>query len=395
MQYQNRASKKSSTTKELLIGAYYFPQSSLGKDLGERTASSHPWNESLMVQYAKSYFAGHDQPKCFTYDGSSTTWDDSKPDAVNAQITLAEKHGMDYFIFDTYRGYRNGKPVTELTAAFENFKAAQGKVMKFGLMFVLSGPRLVLPFDPEMERTETSRNYDLSIDTAKMISDFIIEQVLDQSYLVLDGRPCVWLMPSKSQLKDARFPGFIDTIRNECVLSSSTSPLILGVVRSKEEVYALPKDCFDAVTGYAFLPDFSPNADPIQDYAERLRIVENDWIEIAEVGDCDWLPPAVVGWDASPRGKICTSWPSIARSRAYPYTPIITDNTPEAFEHMLQKCAHFIQTRSRLPLLNITAWNEIGEGCALLPRISNGSVDDSFLRKVKTLKEGCSKELRS
>ena len=70
----------------------------------------------------------------------------------------------------------------------------------------------------------------------------------------------------------------------------------------------------DSMTGYGFIPDFTES---------MRRPIQNS--------------PVVVGWDASPRGSI-----------------------PEG--------KHFRDIQGMYPFTPVTAWNDITEGAALLPK---------------------------
>lgn len=90
----------------------------------------------------------------------------------------------------------------------------------------------------------------------------------------------------------------------------------------------------DSMTGYGFLPDFTESMRrPIQNYREQVVKRIEEWDIIQEQIDKPYIPPVVVGWDASPRGSI-------------------------------------------------------PEGVALLPKIlPDGSVDNSYLAKIRELRD--------
>lgn len=114
----------------------------------------------------------------------------------------------------------------------------------------------------------------------------------------------------------------------------------------------------DSMTGHGFLPDFTESMwRPIRNYREQvIRRVEG-WDTIQEQIDKPYIPPVVVGWDASPRGSI-----------------------PEG--------KHFRDIQGMYPFIPITAWNEITEGVALLPKIlPDRSVDNSYLAKIRELRD--------
>ena len=110
----------------------------------------------------------------------------------------------------------------------------------------------------------------------------------------------------------------------------------------------------DSMTSYGFIPDFTESMRrPIQNYREQVikRIEELDRIQ--EQIDKPYIPPVVVGWNASPcEGK------------------------------------HFRDTQGMYPFTPITAWNEITEGVVLLSKIlPDGSVDNSYSAKIRELRD--------
>lgn len=62
----------------------------------------------------------------------------------------------------------------------------------------------------------------------------------------------------------------------------------------------------DSMTGYyGFLPDFTESMwRPIQNYREQVIKRIEEWDIIQEQIDKPYIPPVVVGWDASTRGSI-------------------------------------------------------------------------------------------
>lgn len=110
----------------------------------------------------------------------------------------------------------------------------------------------------------------------------------------------------------------------------------------------------NSMTGYGFLPDFTESVRrPIQNYREQVIKRIEEWGTIQEQIDKPYIPPVVVGWNASPcEGK------------------------------------HFRDIKGMHPFTPITAWNEITEGAALLPKIlPDGSVDNSYLAKIRELRD--------
>lgn len=114
----------------------------------------------------------------------------------------------------------------------------------------------------------------------------------------------------------------------------------------------------NSMTGYGFLPDFTESVRrPIQNYREQVIKRIEEWGTIQEQIDKPYIPPVVVGWNASTRESI-----------------------PEG--------KHFRDIQGMYPFTSITAWNEITESAALLSKIlPDGSVDNSYLAKIRELRD--------
>lgn len=147
------------------------------------------------------------------------------------------------------------------------------------------------------------------------------------------------------------------------------------------------------MSGYALLPDFDRSAPHVQDYHTLLESRISDWPRTASELSKPYVPPAVVGWDASPRGANGHTLEEVAG--IYPFTPIVEGSSSELFSKMLEEQHAFIQ--KNVPqdeqYIPITAWNEIAEGTSLLPKVcKDETLDNSFLEAVKKFKSKTTRE---
>jgi hypothetical protein len=370
--------------------AYFYPQT---VRCAERAARAHRLGYVLrsdcdLATGARPLYAGHDQPKIYCLGSADdVAWDDADLWSMRRQIEIARRYGLHGFIFNVYGGHRDGRTVRESRAPLDGFveSMSDNDGFAFAMLWILSGPRARLPIPPHLPALsrEPGQAYEVSRETARVIVDDSAPYWAHPRYVTVNGRPYCAVLPSPlgpGSCQDAAL-AFFDELRDYAERKYSISPYVVGIERREDYYLGLYEAAgLDAVSGYAFLPDFAEGAAAIQAYKERRDSIIEAWAR------CDarmpFLPPAVVGWDASPRGEAGIP---LDRARCqYPYTPILEGSTHREFERMLDAAARFISVRaSTLPqIVPICAFNEIAEGCALLPRVVEGDVDFRFLEAV-------------
>jgi hypothetical protein len=92
--------------------------------------------------------------------------------------------------------------------------------------------------------------------------------------------------------------------------------------------------------------------------------------------DVPYFPNVTMGWDSSPRTIQSEVWEPIG----YPYTNIISKNTPQAFAEALIATKDRIDSQDDVKILNINCWNEWTEGSYLEPDTRNGN---AYLEAIK------------
>jgi hypothetical protein len=95
-----------------------------------------------------------------------------------------------------------------------------------------------------------------------------------------------------------------------------------------------------------------------------------------------YFPNVTVGWDSTPRACQTDNY----RLGEYPFTSVIVNNSPKAFEEALRSAKQF--ATERLPagrrLITINSWNEWTEGSYLEPDTVTGMAYLDAVRKVFT-----------
>ena len=263
--------------------------------------------------------------------------------------------------------------------------------MKYAKMQTFASPRVVLPVSKDPEYCEPDRLYDLDTNSVRFIVDRCIEKDwFLPNYLTVEGRPYISLfvpdMTPGWQGSVERLQRIVDELHQYSRDMYKVEPYVVGSIRTVEQAKELTQAGVDALTGYAFLPVFGDNAAPIQYYNQLLEERKPDWRAICDINT--FIPPAVVGWDASPRGK---SMHQLGATTGHAYAPVVVDSTAEAFEQMLRDSLVF--TSSAVPESErygiICAWNEITEGASLLPQIGeDGTLDTAYLDVVRRVTSG-------
>lgn len=378
-------------TRDFPVGAYFYPQTMHCPVRAERAAhiGRQVLDETLLVQEAQPLFPGHMQPQAYCLgDPEWTRWDDTDDAAMRRQVELMQEGGLDFVVFDTYGGSRQGgapqRELEEPTSTFLRIPPADRP--QLAIMWCLSSSRVDLPASTKRDnRTEAVRNFDQSPLTARFIVDECVEKYWDDpNYLHMRGRPYLSVYNIYSGLDNAdykKLEEFTGTIREYAIKQYRLDPYIVAVDRRPWWSFSANKAGLDAVTGYALLPDFSLTHEPLQKYADRVEKVSALWEGMVQSIGLPFVPPAVVGWDASPRGEQGSTLVEVAGK--HPFTPILTEGTAEQFGEMLTKSMQWTQVN--VPPEDqyglVCSMNEIAEGHALLPKVIDGQADMSYLRQ--------------
>jgi hypothetical protein len=114
---------------------------------------------------------------------------------------------------------------------------------------------------------------------------------------------------------------------------------------------------------------------PTVDYDAVHAEARQEWRRMTVELPVAYLPNVTVGWDPSPR---TTDW-ELDADRGYPFTSIMTGNTPERFGAAMRDALAFVQAEGSSGVVTINAWNEWTEGSYLAPDEQYG---DGYLRAV-------------
>ena len=380
-----RAAAVATQPKGVITAAYYF--GNFHVDPRNEQAHGSQWTEWNLVKAARPRFANHHQPKVPQWGYG----DEARPEVFQQKIAAAQRNGVDALLFDWY-WYEDGPFLNDaLDGGY--LQAPNKKDLRFALMWAnhdwidLHPAKLESPGKLQFHGGISRKAFDA-------MCERVVELFRQPSYLKLEGKPYF------SIYELFRFV--------EGMGGLSEAALALDALRARARASGFPGVHLNAVTwGVKLLPGGAkvtnlPNLlrqlqiDSTTSYvwihhARLANAVTTEYQEVrrqyetyrdrasAELG-CTYFPNVTVGWDATPR----TCQTDNFRVSSYPFTSVVVNNTPAAFEQALRSAKHF--ALDRLPagrrLVTLNSWNEWTEGSYLEPDTAHGSAYLEAVRKV-------------
>lgn len=375
----------SKTTSSYQIGAYYFPNFHV--DPSNEETHGRGWTEWELLKRGEPKFPGHYQPKVPLWGYE----DESDPRVFATKIDAAADHGLTYFIFDWY--WYRAKPFLNRTLEKGFLGAPNNRRLKFCLMWAnhdwinLFPARLHMPPQLQYEGAVDSEQFEL-------LSDYAVNNYFSHpSYWMVNGSPYFSIYELFRLVKGlggveatakalnrfrqkTKAAGFRDLHLNAVVWGVKLLPEN-GDISDPAEL--LSRLQFDSTTSYTWIHHATLSDFPTTTYADVAKQAEEYWTKIANESKVPYYPNVSMGWDSSPR--TCQS--DIYTRSEYPFMPVITGNTPDAFRQSLIHVKQFLKAHpSSANVFNINAWNEWTEGSYLEPDNLNGY---EYLKAVKAV----------
>lgn len=356
--------------KKYHLAVYYFPQ--YHRDPRNDVWHGAGWTEWELVQTARPRFPGHQQPKV-------PLWgylDESKPETAERQIDAAADHGIDTFIYDWY-WYEDGP---FLNGALEKgfLNARNNRRLSFALMWANHDWVDIHPWKYRSPQRVLAEGKVSRAAFERATDHMIATYFQHPSYWKIDGRPYVSfyeldklvlglggieatkeaLQAFDEKVKAAGFPG----VHLNAVIWSL--PILPGEAATKDPNTFVTTLGFSSVTSYVWIHHVPMNSFPLVEYREVAKVAAKQWRQFSSEFSLPYFPNVTMGWDPSPRA--CPS--DVYENIGYPFTPILANNTPDAFRQALEDAKAYLDESSLSPkVLTINAWNEWTEGSYLEP----------------------------
>jgi len=353
------------------VAVYYFPQ--YHRDPRNDRWHGAGWTEWELVRAATPRFPGHQQPKVPLWGYE----DEADPTVAARKIEAAAGHAIDTFIYDWY--WYDGAPFLNgaLDAGF--LGAPNNDQLKFALMWANHDwvslfprahdaiPRLMAPGAASRPQFEAAVEY-------------IIEHYLAHpSYWRIDGKPyfsiyeLMTLMRGLGGLEATRraLDWFRERVQAALGCDLHLNAIVWGIqILPGETILTDPRALvqalgFDSTTSYVWMHHISMDSFPAIPYPAYAERAARDWQRLASAYGVPYYPNVSMGWDSSPR---TAQGDPFDPAPGYPYTGVLVENTPAAFERALAQARDFLQRQPPAQrILTINSWNEWTEGSYLEP----------------------------
>jgi hypothetical protein len=367
------------------IAVYYFPNYHPG-DPRNTQYKGNGWCEWELVKTATPRFPGHDQPKVPLWGYT----DESDPQVMARKIDAAADNGVDAFIFDWY--YYNDGPFLNGGLDQGYLKAPNRQRVKFALMWANHNWSDIHPYT---FGTPHKLLYPGKVtpETFGKICDLVIhDYFLQPSYWKIDGKPYFSfydlskLMDSFGSMQATR--AALDQFREKAKAAGLPGlhlnavawgkPILPGETVPVDMAKLIEDLGFDSATSYVWIHHISLPK-PQTDYNYARDAYNAHWAQIATAYGVPYFPNVSMGWDPTPRTRPQDKFGNFG----YPFTYIITGNTPERFQEALEIAKKRLLAQDHGPrILTINSWNEWTEGSYIEPDTIHGMKYLEAIRNV-------------
>jgi hypothetical protein len=367
------------------VGVYYFPSYHI--DPRNEAMYGQGWTEWDLMQHVRPRFDGHDQPKVPLWGYE----DEADPKVMERKIEVADRYGVDFFIFDWY--YYDSAEFLNRALDEGYFGAANNADVPFCLMWANHHWRDLFPMKLNTAPLKWTANEvkaqiwsgHVAGELFDQMTDLIIEKYFKHpAYYKIDGAPYFSIFEVQTFIdgfgSEKEAAKAIQKFRKKTIAAGfkdlhfnivgrgfnvgDNSKAISKTNRLIKDMGARSVNMYNAVS----VNKSESEAWPKLPYSEVIEGADRFWKSgIFNALDVPYFPTLSMGWDVSPR----TVQSDRYENRGYPFSVIWTENTPEQFQKGLEVMkGHMDQAGQKTCIIN--AWNEWTEGSYLEPDIKNG-----------------------
>jgi hypothetical protein len=373
------------TASSYEIAVYYFPQ--YHPDPLYDGWHGTGWTEWELVKRATPRFQGHQQPKVPLWGYT----DESCPEVMERKIAAAADHGITSFIYDWY-WHEDGAFLNRgLERSF--LKAGNCDRLKFALMWANHDWIDIHPAKRSAP-AHTLASGAVSPSAFVAATTHVIKECFPHpSYWRVNGGLYFSVYELMTLIRGL---GSVTTTRQALDgFRARTRAAGLGELHLNAVVWGVPilpgeetptdvndlleKLGFDSITSYVWIHHVPLTSFPETPYALVAERSAQDWERFTAEYRLPYYPNATMGWDPSPR----TVQSDVFENLGYPFMPVLSGNTPEAFREALSKAKAFLDRGLTRPkILTLNAWNEWTEGSYLEPDTVHGMAYLEAIRDV-------------
>lgn len=375
------------------VAAFYFPQWHV-EPLNEFWFG-RGWSEWELLTRAEARFPGHEQPKVPVWGMG----DEADPAVMARKINAAADSGLDAFMFDWY-WYPHGE---NTYAPFLNRCLEEGFLgadnvnrLKFALMWANHDWTNLFPVHRSNPANLLSVGGAALFGAAPPTSfDQLTSYVVD----IYMTHPSYWRVGGGAYFSIYQIEKFLDGFGRDTAAARAA----LDVFRQKARaagVGELHLNCMtvdalhydpqsianrnqlvdalgmDSHTTYVWIHHSGFTQFPEMPYTDMRSDAATVWQAFGDGFVKPYFPNVTMGWDSTPRCQPSDMWENLG----YPFTPILSGNTPGEFEQALRMARDFVLGKPDPRIITINAWNEWTEGSYLEPAQGQGM---GYLNAVK------------